>query len=250
MNKIFTLTVFTLFAVSITFSAFAQEEIIAESPSADEFGFPKAEESEFSKAEDKPFFFMFSEGPAFSWLTRIIKQSGRSNFVFEDFLPGLYLRMDMHTIKNFTPMLRIAALYPLISTFNKIEQKPKTPLHIGADMNLGVNFSLLEFKYFRLNAGPAFHLFYLSSDRWNYFNLGAAAFVGMELPLTPRWTLICNGIASFDNGNFGGNRNMEPFDIVYQYQVDIGIRYSKKLINSASLFPGKKPALDASILSR
>jgi hypothetical protein len=229
MKKLFFLLSFILLAAG----AFAQEE--------DEVLPPMV--------EDRPFL-LFSEGATCSWLTRITKQTGRSNFVFEDFLPGLYFRMDLHTKTIISPMVRVAALYPAISTFNEFPQKSKTPLHFGADMNLGVNFNLLDFAYFRLNVGPAAHLFFLNSERWNYFELGAAAFVGMELPVTPGWTLICNGFASLDNGNLGGNRDMEPFDIVYQYQIDIGVRYSKKLRNRTSLFPGKKPAREELYLSR
>jgi len=87
----------------------------------------------------------------------------------------------------------------------------------------------------RINAGPALHMFFLNADRWNYFNLGAAAVVGIEAPLASRWTLLVDGYASIDNGNLGTNRQMEPFDIVWQYQVDIGFRYSKKKRNDASL---------------
>jgi hypothetical protein len=234
MKKLFNLTGLILLAMVIAIDAFAQDKDEAASPAVE---------------GERPFL-LFSEGVACLWLTRIIKQTGRSNFVFEDFLPGLYFRMDLHTAKNITPMVRVAALYPAISTFNKFPQLPKTPLHFGADMNLGVNFNILEFDYFRLNAGPAAHLFFLNSDRWNYFELGAAAFVGMELPVAQRWTLICNGFASIDNGNLGANHSMEPFDIAYQYQIDIGVRYSKKLENRTSLFPGNPQTLSAPILSR
>jgi hypothetical protein len=205
-----------------------------------------------SDAENKKqaFFFLFSEGAASSWLTRIIKQSERSNFVFKDFMLGIYTRVDMHIEDFITPMARLAVFYPLETTFNKYPQKPKTPLHIGMDMNLGVNFDILDFPYFRLNAGPAFHLFFLNSDRWNYFELGMAAFTGMELLISERWTLVCGFFASLDNGNFGSNRDMEPFDIVYQYQVDIGVRYSKKLKNGKFLFPPGKKALESSLIMR
>lgn len=136
-------------------------------------------------------------------------------------------------------MIRTGFFYPLISTFNQFPQEPKTPLHFSLDQMFGVKFNILNFKYFRFNCGPALHLFFLNSDRWNYFELGAAAFVGLEMPLTEGWTVIFNGFASIDNGNLGGNRNMEPFDIAYQYQIDLGVRYSKKLKNKTSLFPGK-----------
>jgi len=221
MKKLAVLTGFILLSMTITAGVFAQENGTA----------PEAVSTSETKG-GRPYI-LFSEGAACSWLTRIIKQTGRSNFVFEDFLPGLYYRMDLHTNKNITPMLRITALYPLNSTFNQIPQKPKNPLHYSADMNLGVIINILDFKYYRLNAGPAVHLLFLNSDRWNYLNMGAAAFLGMELPVARRWTLIANGIASLDNGNLGGNRHMEPMDITYQYQVDFGVRYSKKMENMA-----------------
>jgi len=191
------------------------------------------------KTSNRPFI-VFNEGAAASWLTRIVKQTDRSNFVFSDFLVGLYLRMDMENIKIVTPLLRLAVYYPLNSTFNDFPQLPKIPLHYSADLNTGVKFDIFDFKYFRLDLGVAIHLFFLNAERWNYLDLGAAAFLGMELPLTRRWTFLCGGFASLDNGNLGGNSLMEPFDIVYQYQIEIGVRYSKKLANRTFLF-AKKP---------
>lgn len=245
MKRFFLLAGYYLLYMSVTATVFSQEDENIAYPSEDDKAVYSATED-----ERRPLVFLLSEGATFSWLTRIIKQSERSNFVFKDSLPGMYFRADMLLTKFFTPMVRIAALYPLTSTFNQIPQEPITPLHYGADMNLGVNFNILEFKYFRLNAGPAVHLFFLNSERWNYLDLGAAAFVGTELPLTQNWTIVCNGYASLDNGNLGGNRVMEPFDIVYQYQVDIGARYSKKQINRTSLFPGKQSELETSLYMR
>jgi len=239
MKRFAALTFFILLSMTVSSAIFAQD--------ADEF-------SDFYQEADNAghpsFFLQYSEGAACSWVTRIIKQTGRSNFVFKDFLPGIYSRIDLHTTKKFIPMLRVAALYPLSSKFNNYPQEPKTPLHIGADMNLGVNFNILEYNYFRLNSGPTLHMFFLTSDRWNYFNMGVSLFAGMELPLTKRWTLICSGYASFDNGNLGGNRDMEPFDVAYQYQVDFGVRYSKKQTNKTAVFSGSQSAPDASVFSR
>jgi len=263
MKKLYVFTVFSLFFFWTASAAFSQGKDVPLKPAQgeeakyfDEEGGDLFSESDgetihsAAKNEKPAFYFLFSEGAAFSWLTRIIKQSGRSNFVFKDSMLGLYSRVDMK-IENFiTPMARLAVFYPLETTFNKIPQKPKTPLHIGMDMNLGVNFNILEFPYLRLNAGPAFHLFFLNSDRWNYFELGMSAFTGIELPVAERWTLVLNGYASLDNGNFGANRDMEPFDIVYQYQVDIGVRYSKKQKNGKSLFPPKEQGLENPVLMR
>jgi len=243
MKKLIVLACFSILSAG----AFAQEAPLAEAvPPFEEASLLEAG----TPAEGPRLYLLFSEGTACSWLTRIIRQTGRSNFVYEDFLPGLYFRMDLNMSQIFLPMVRVAVLYPLVSTFNRFEQKPANPLHLGIDMNLGANISILEFAYFRLNAGPAWHMFFLNSDRWNYFNMGAAAFINMELPLAGSWTLIGNGIASLDNGNLGANRNMEPFDIVYQYQIDIGVRYSKKQRNSTYLFPVNKPAREAPVFSR
>jgi hypothetical protein len=178
--------------------------------------------------------FVFSEGAAASWLTRIIKQTGRSNFVFGDFLPGLYFSTKIARAGLFTPMIRVAAYYPLQSTFNKMPQPPKVPLHYAADLFIAPNFELNMFKYARINLAPGPHLFFLNSERWNYLNLGLAGLAGVELPLTKGWTILINGMVSLDNGNLGANRDMEPFDIVYQYQVDFGVRYSKKAPNEFS----------------
>jgi len=195
-------------------------------------------------------YFIFSEGAASSWLTRIIFQTERSNFVFEDFLVGLYFRTDLENFKYFTPMTRLAVYYPLVSTFNDFPQLPKNPLHYGVDLTTGVRFDILEFKYFRLNFGPALHMFFLNTDRWNYFNLGAAVFLGMEVPLTKNWTFLAGAFASLDNGNLGANRQMEPFDVVYQYQIEAGVRYSKKITNKDFLFVKKPRTEDAGLLMR
>jgi hypothetical protein len=188
---------------------------------------------------DKPFV-LFHEGLSVSWLTRIIKQTGRSNFVFRDFLPGLYCRMELRGTKYGTPTFRLAAYYPLRSSFNGFPQKSRTPLHYGADFIAGLQFQALEMKYLRLNIAPGLHVFFLNSDRWNYLHAGAVCMAGLEAPLTSGWTILLNGLASLDYGNLGNNKVMEPFDIVYQYQINIGGRYSRKTQNSAALFSKTK----------
>jgi hypothetical protein len=194
-------------------------------------------------AGNRPFV-IFNEGLTAAWLTRIIKQTGRSNFVFKDFMPGLYFGMELTNIKLVTPTIRLAAYYPLTATFNRIPQPPKSPLHIAADFFAGPGFGLNMLNYVRFNLVPGLHLFYQHSDRWTYFNIGFAGLAGFELPLSRGWTILVNGMASIDNGNLGGNKQMEPFDIVYQYQVDLGVRYSRKAPNAYAYIkpkPGAKP---------
>jgi hypothetical protein len=186
--------------------------------------------------EKEKIFFTFNQGAAASWLTRIINQTERSNFVFRDFLAGLYFGAELRNVPYVVPMMRVAAYYPLTASFNAMPQSPKTPLHAAADMVAGLRVEPFNMQYLRINFGPGLHLFFLNADRWNYFNLGAAAVAGIELPLFSRWTLLVDGYASIDNGNLGANRLMEPFDIVWQYQIDVGFRYSKKKGNDSTLY--------------
>jgi len=189
-------------------------------------------------ASDKKVFATFSYGAASSWLTRIIYQTERSNFVLRDFFSGLYFALELQNTQNIIPEIRLAAYYPFVSTFNHVPQMPNTPLHYAADLFTGFRLEI-EWNFLRLNAGPGLHVFYMSSDRWNYLNMGFAATAGIELAITPGWSFMINGIASIDNGNLGANGNMEPFDITYQYQTGIGIRYSKNKRSDSALFMPK-----------
>jgi len=208
-------------------------------------------ETKDDKNSNRPYI-VLNEGVASSWLTRIVKKTERSNFVFEDFLVGLYCRVDLENIKYVTPIARLAVYYPMTQTFNKVPQLPKNPLHYSLDLNIGIKFDILDLEYFRLNLGPALHLFFLNAERWNYLDLGGTVFLGMEVPLTKNWTFLCGGFASLDNGNLGANRRMEPFDIAYQYQIEIGVRYSKKITNRTFLFAKKPQAIETgdAILTR
>jgi len=171
---------------------------------------------------------LFSQGLSATWLIKIINQTDRSNFVFRDFLPGLYFEAELHILKYLTPALRAAVYYPLLSSFNLMPQKPKNPLHVGADFFAGFLFEKELFRFMIINGGAGLHLLFLNSDRWNYLGMGAAVFAGLEFLLNSRWSLLVEGFASLDNGNLGENRAMEPIDIAYQYQVDLGFRYTKK----------------------
>jgi len=178
---------------------------------------------------DKPFF-TFSFGACASWLTRIIFQEERSHFVFRDFMPGLYAGTELRNLRYITPFARLTAYYPLVATFNGMRQDPLLPLHFGIDFLTGIRFSY-AISSFNFHAAPALHMLFLNSERWDYFNMGAAAVAGVELALLPRWKLLIDGVASIDNGNLGSNRLMEPFDVAYQYQIGLGVRYSGKMPN-------------------
>jgi len=199
-----------------------------------------------SASRDDRLFPTFSYGAAAAWLTRIINQTERSNFVFRDFLPGLYFCAEMRNLPYIVPSLRLAAYYPLISTFNHVPQPSNTPLHYALDLFACARMEM-EWKIITVSAGPGLHMFFLNSDRWNYLNLGLGAAAGIEIAINPKWSLLFDGFASLDNGNLGGNKQMEPFDITWQYQLGFGMRYSKVKNNDSALF---LPDIDSSRLNR
>jgi len=178
----------------------------------------------------------FNWGFTAAWLTRITYQTNRSNFVDEDFLPGLYFGAELRNVKYVMPMARLAVYYPLTTTFNGMLQKPTVPLHYGIDFVLGARYQPLNLKYLRANVGLGLHMFFLNSERWNYLNMGGALVAGLEVPLFARWTLLMDFYASIDSGNLGQNRRMEPFNVVWQYQFNIGVRYTKKKDNPSSIY--------------
>ena len=189
----------------------------------------------------------FDEGATASWNTRLIKQSGRTNFVFKDFLAGLYFTVRTKNFDSIVPFplpvelfARVAAYYPLSHTFNDYPQPPVNMLNFGVDFMLApvLQISFLDYVYLDLAAG--FHFLYQKSDRWHYVHLGAVGMVGLQLPLARRWSLLLNGFASIDNANLGSNKHMEPYDLAWQYQASLGVRYSKRSPNPKFYIPSKK----------
>ncbi|MDR0720718.1 MAG: hypothetical protein LBF78_13865 [Treponema sp.] len=186
---------------------------------------------------NKPFV-VFNEGISAAWLTKIVKKSDRSNFVDRYFMPGLYVNMKTVNMEPFNSLVRLALYYPLLHSFNRMPQYPQNYFHFAIDFFAGIDFELKMWHFLSFNFSPGLHLLFHNDDRWNYLNMGIGGLAGMELPISRRWTIFIDGIASFDNGNFGTNRDMEPFDIVYQYQLALGVRYSKRLPNQ---YPYIKP---------
>lgn len=188
---------------------------------------------------------VYNFGASAAWLTRIIKQEkyNRSNFVFKDFLPGAFFSTELHKLPKvpfIIPEVRVAVYYPLISKFNEMKQANR-PLDIGLDFFAGARFEFSK-SFFKFNAGPGLHFFYMSSARWHYINLGGALAAGVEFAFSPKWSIVIDGLVSIDSGNMGGNKEMERFDITYQYQTSIGARYSKKALNESPIFtPKEKP---------
>ena len=191
------------------------------------------------------FFLLFDQGATAAWNTRIIKQTGRSNFVFEDFLAGLYVTTRTKNFSSLLPVIpfevlaRVAAYYPLSHTFNDYPQPPVNMLNFGVDVFLApvVQINFGDYAYLDLAAGP--HFLYQKADRWHYVHLGIGGMLGVQMPLARRWTLLLNGMASLDNANLGSNKKMEVYDLAWQYQASFGFRYSKRAPNVKTYIPTK-----------
>lgn len=186
----------------------------------------------FPNIREKPFV-IFDYGLSCSWVNRVVNQEdfGRSNFNYQDFLVGAYVTMQTMHMKPLNSMVRLAGYYPMSFTFNDVPQVSKAILRGSADLFAGILFELDMWNYVRINLAPGLHVFYQYSDRFNFVHVGGAALANIELPIAKHWTIKLDGIASIDYGNFGSNKNIEVYDVCWQYQLDLGFRYSKKAPN-------------------
>ncbi len=183
---------------------------------------------------NKPFL-VFNEGITGSWITRIIKQTGRSNFVFKDFMAGAYFSLETKNMQPVDSMVRFAVYYPLSFKFNGHHQEPKNMLNFAFDLFAAPVFLQMDmWNYLRFNITAGLHFLYQMGDRWNYINLVIGALAGMELPVARRWTMLINGYMSIDYGNFGTNRQLEPYEIISHYQ------HNKKIQNKQQTNNQKK----------
>lgn len=189
-------------------------------------------------------------GVAWASVTRIQKQSNVSNFVWNDKMAGLYYECQSYNLKNFSEWLqlnfmgRMAFYYPYRFYFRDVRQFPAQMLVMSMDFFTApcITFSIKD--YVRLNLEPGLHLKYQKSDKFKYWNLGPGVKLDVELPLSPRWTILLGGMFSWDNGNLGSNRDIRNFDYVWEYQCQFGVRYSKHHKNKKSYLKGFKKYME------
>ena len=235
--KLFALCTVFILAGSLSFAEDPEtEQTVEVKESSEEDLNPK---TGFPNITEKPFV-VFDYGLSAAWVTRIQKQTGRSNFVFEHMLAGLYVTMETVNIKPCDSILRLAAYYPLAYTFNDVPQIAKQPILYAADLAFMPLFRADMWNYVKINFAPGLHVFYQLTDDWHYIQAGVIGMLGVELPIAKRWTILANGLASFDYANLGSNRDMFPIDWAWTYQVSLGVRYSKKKENKYSYIGSKK----------
>lgn len=189
----------------------------------------KEESTGFPAISDKPFL-IFNEGITYSQVTRLIYQDdySRSNFVWQNHLIGLSLEAQTVNIKPVDSILRLGLYYPFYYTFNGMKQPPKQAILYAVDLFWGPIFQADMWKYVYINFALGPHFLYQLSDEYHHVELGGGVLLGVEFPLARRWTILVNGLASLDYGNFGSNRDIQPYNLVYNYQLELGVRYSKK----------------------
>lgn len=199
--------------------------------------------TELIEQQGRKFGLLHNWGASWGSITRIQKQSGRSNFVWNDQLVGAYYEM---TTNNFLVMgryinvdlfARNAVYYPYAYTFNKVKQVTTQTILYGIDFFTGVKFSMNFWNWVTFSAKPGMHVYYQIHDKWHYVHLGAGLALEAELPISSRWSFNVGGIFTWDNANLGTNRQMRPFDFCWQYQAQLGFRYSKRKLNRKSFVP-------------
>ena len=228
-----TCTIASVHAVEKSDSSTKQTEMTSEDSAIN----PK---TGFPEITDKPFA-IFNEGITFSQITRIVYQSdyNRSNFVWQDYMTGMYCELQTVNMKPVNSLVRIAAYYPFWHTFNGMDQAAKQALLYGVDLYAGPLFETDMWKYVRINYSFGPHFLYELSDEYHHLELGGASLLGIELPVATRWTILLNGMMSVDYGNLGTNKIIQPYDMVWNYQMELGVRYSKKNPNTFAYVRGK-----------
>ena len=215
-------------------------EVLLSELKKNEYGnVPIDEKTGFPLILKKPFP-VFDYGATTSIVTRIIKQEKRSNFVFDDYMLGVYAAMQSRNMEPLDSMIRIAVYYPVAYKFNKIPQFPVNMLNFAIDLFAAPYVNLSLWHYLTFDVGGGLHYLYQKGDRWHYHNLGLGAFARINMPVSRRWSMFVDGYFSLDYGNLGNNARMEPYNFVWQYQVAVGVRYSKKSPNKYSYIPSKR----------
>lgn len=193
----------------------------------------------FPEIENKPFV-IFNEGVCASQMTRIIVQEERSNFVWQDYEIGAFVEMQTVNMQPFNSILRVAGYYPFFHTFNGMQQIPKQVLLYGGDLFYGIMFESDMWKYinFKYALGP--HFCYQLSDEFHHIWLGFGGLLGLELPVAQRWSIVVNGLGTLDSANLGTNKKLQPYNVAWKYQAELGFRYSKKAANHYSYIKPKE----------
>lgn len=194
--------------------------------------------AEGSDSSEPKFNVIHNWGLAYTQVTRIQKQTERSNFVWrEDLVGAFYSAQTVNLPVNF--IAKVSAFYPLSTTFNFVPQVSKQVLLYGFDFNAGPVWTFPIGQIMNVSVAPIINLRYQMDDNFHKFDLGGGVIAGMEFPFSRYFTMMLNGEFTYDFGNLGTNANMRNYDSVYSYGAQLGFRISKKSPNSFYYFGDK-----------
>lgn len=187
----------------------------------------------------RPFNLTFDEGISYAQVTRIQVMNERSNYVRENMMIGAFVNFRTNDFAKLDFILQLSAYYPFYAAFNGMQQFPKNQIPYAFNTFFGLTYSIDTFKYILLDLSLGFHYMYHLTDEYhmNYVGLG---FLGvMKFPIAKNWTIVNNYFFSYDDANLGSNKGIERFDACYQYHIDLGVQYSRKIQNSYSYISTK-----------
>ena len=178
--------------------------------------------------------FIFDEGVSFCQVTRIEKLEDRSNFVRENMMLGAYFSTQTAGLPLCEVQLDVSAYYPFYQAFNGMKQVSKNVLNYALDSYLGLKIEYDVFKYVIFTGSLGMHYMYQLTDEWHMHYLGLGLTTGFELPISRGWTIVNRNFFSYDDANLGTNKFMQRFRASYQYHINLGVRYSRRISNPYS----------------
>ena len=147
------------------------------------------------------------------------RQNDRSNFVWQNNFVGVCLTLQAENIKYINPMFRIAAYSPFYNTFNRMQQFPKQTILYAFDVFTEPAFKTNIKEYIRFTLTSGIHYMYQLSDEYHLNYPGGGISAGIELPVARHWSILNNGTITLDYANSGTNKDIQNFDISYQFQA-------------------------------
>ena len=162
---------------------------------------------------------------------------------------GAYFTTQTVGLPMFDLELDVSAYYPFYQAFNGMEQTPRNVLNYAFDGYLAATGTYKKFEYVNLTGSIGMHYMYQLTDEYhmNYLGLGATA--GLEFPISQGWTVVNRNFFSYDNANLGKNKLVQPFYGSYQYHINLGVRYSRRVRNTYSYIKGESESQQQTAMS-
>ena len=179
-------------------------------------------------------YFTFDEGVSYAQITRIEKLNDRSNFVRENMLVGGYFTTKTLGLPLADLELDVSAYYPIYQAFNGMPQQTRNVMNFAVDSYFAMQGTITSFKYILITGSLGMHYMYQLTDEWHMHYLGLGGTLGLELPISKGWTIVNRNFFSYDNANLGNNKLVQPFYAAYQYHINLGVRYSRRVHNEYS----------------